>query len=114
MATATPATEAAAAAAAAAALPPAVPPPLLFALPERTAEGLDPFARDHLCAAHRGFAAEAERARDELLALRRPRFAKTITEKEWLRGAQRMWELLRRSALLADFNKGVQKLNLYA
>ena len=53
------------------------------------------------------------KADNELLALKRRPFARTITEREWLRGAGRMWELIRRSALLADYNKSLQKLHCY-
>ena len=72
-----------------------------------------PFSGEATCASHLGYRAEAESCRDELLALKRRPFARTITEREWLRGAGRMWELIRRSALLADYNKSLQKLHCY-
>jgi protein SMG9 len=66
-----------------------------------------------LCASHQGYRVEAERARDELLSLRRHPFAKSLTEREWLRGVGRMWELIKRSSLMADYNRALQKLHLY-
>ena len=66
-----------------------------------------------VCGAHAGYRAEAEAARDALLALRRAPFARSISEREWLRGVGRMWELIRRSALLSDYNKEMKKLHYF-
>lgn len=66
-----------------------------------------------VCSMHRGYKAEAERARYTLLSLRRARFARGLTEREWLRGVGRMWELIRRSALVSDYNRSLQKLHLF-
>ena len=63
--------------------------------------------------AHLGFRAEAEAARDALLAQRRLPFAHTLSERDWLRGVGRMWEVIKRSALLADYNRALQKLHSY-
>jgi hypothetical protein len=40
-------------------------------------------------------------------------FAKPISEREWLRGATRMWELVRKSSNVADYNRTLQKLHYY-
>ena len=40
-------------------------------------------------------------------------FAKPLTEREWLRGVSRMWDLIRRSATVADYNRALQKLHLF-
>lgn len=65
------------------------------------------------CASDPGFSREAGRLRNELLALRRAAFARTtITERDWLKGIGHAWDLLRRSALLADYNKALQGLKL--
>ena len=65
------------------------------------------------CASDPGFSREAGRLRNELLALRRAAFRRTtITERDWLKGIGHAWDLLRRSALLADYNKALQGLKL--
>ena len=64
--------------------------------------------------AHSGYQAEAEHARDTLLSLPRRPFAKTLSEREWLRGVGRMWDLIRRSTLLADYNRTAQTLHCFA
>ena len=71
-------------------------------------------SKDAPSEAHLGYRAEAEAVRDALLALRRRPFSKALTEREWLKGAARMWDLVRRSALLASYNVALQKLHLYA
>ena len=82
--------------------------PEVFCLPNADAGGA------RLGASHLGYHAEAEGCRDSLLSLRRRPFAHAISEKLWLRGVGRMWDLLRRAATLADYNKAAQKMHLYA
>ena len=41
------------------------------------------------------------------------RLRQPAAERDWLRGVGRMWELIKRSALLADYNRAVQKLHAY-
>ena len=66
------------------------------------------------CSSHRGYRTEAEALRDELLSQRRKPFAKPLSERDWLRGISRMWEVLKRSALLSDYNRALQKLHCFA
>ena len=70
--------------------------PLVFLLPDRE-QGR------HLCSMHAGFAMEAEQMCDHLLGSPRRSFARQLTEKEWLRGVSRMWELITRSDTMSDF-----------
>ena len=86
---------------------PAVGGPLVFLLPD-SEDGAS------ICESHEGYRAEAERMRDELLALPRRPFARPLSEKEWLRGLARVWELLKRSAPLAEYNRAQQKLHAYS
>ena len=89
--------------------------PMLFVLPEHSGGDTgDDVGGEGLHRAHLGFEAEALKTRDALLAMRRGAFAKSLTEKDWWRGVQRVWELIRRSNLLAEYTKTVQKLHLYA
>ena len=67
-----------------------------------------------VCGSHRGFRPAAEAVRDVLLSVRRLPFGKSVSEREWLRGVGRMWELIRRSLLLADYNRALQKLHCFA
>lgn len=53
--------------------------------------------------------------RDELLSLRhRPLAHPELSEREWLREAGRVWELLRTSRQLDMYNRGTHKLHLWA
>ena len=69
---------------------------------------------EHLGASHLGYRAEANQCRDSLLSLRRRPFARSMSEKDWLRGVGRMWDLIRRSAVLSDYNRTLQKLHLFS
>ena len=39
---------------------------------------------------------------------------KPMTEKDWLRGVGRMWEVIRRTTLLCDYNKTLQRMHAFA
>jgi hypothetical protein len=83
-----------------------VPEPLCYLLPPREEAGV--------CSQHAGYVAESSQLRDDLLLrCHVAPFAKTISEREWLRGATRMWELVRKSANVADYNRTLQKLHFY-
>ena len=62
---------------------------------------------------HRGFRAECEQLRDELLALPRRPFARPLSEREWLRAVLRMWELIRKLPNLQEYNRSTQKLHFW-
>ena len=88
---------------------------LLLMLPEADALGIGGGGLgSQMSGAHLGFRSEAEAARDALLAQPRTPFARSLSERDWLRGVGRMWELIKRSALLADYNRALQKLHAYA
>jgi len=40
-----------------------------------------------------------------------PKFTKPISEIEWLRNAGKLWEIIKRSPILFDYNKSVQSTN---
>ena len=83
-----------------------VPEPLCYLLPPREEAGV--------CSQHAGYVAESSQLRDDLLLrCHVAPFAKTISEREWLRGATRMWDLVRKSANVADYNRTLQKLHFY-
>ena len=67
-----------------------------------------------MCSQHTGYVSESSQLRDELLLrCHTAPFAKILSEREWLRGAGRMWELVRKSANVADYNRTLQKLHCY-
>ena len=67
-----------------------------------------------VCSQHTGYVSESSQMRDDLLLrCHVAPFAKPISEREWLRGATRMWELVRKSSNLADYNRTLQKLHYY-
>ena len=80
--------------------------PLLFLLP--------PPEHEAVTSQHLGYRAECEALRDRLLSSRRRPFAKPLSEREWLRGACRIWELIIASPRLAEYNRAQQKLHSYS
>ena len=82
------------------------PEPLSFLLPARDAAGV--------CTQHLGYVSECERVRDELLLRCGCRaFAKPLSEREWLRGVGRVWDLVRKSTNVAEYNRTLQRLHYF-
>ena len=53
--------------------------------------------------------------RDTVLSFQRPPFARSgITEREWLKGVIKVWELVRTSSHLERYNDITHKLHLWA
>lgn len=50
--------------------------------------------------------------RNGILHLPRTCFAKTITERDWLQSSARIWELIRKSPFISEYNRSYQKLAL--
>lgn len=64
---------------------------------------------------HGGFWHEASMLRDTVLSFQRPPFARSgITEREWLKGVIKVWELVRTSSHLERYNDITHKLHLWA
>ena len=91
---------------------PSHPPPWpLIAIPAADAGVPAPHA---VCSQHTGYVSESSQMRDDLLLrCHVAPFAKPISEREWLRGATRMWDLVRKSSNVADYNRSLQKLHYY-
>ncbi|EOD14824.1 hypothetical protein EMIHUDRAFT_242275 [Emiliania huxleyi CCMP1516] len=91
---------------AAAGMPSASEPPLVFALP--CASERAPTS------SHAGYRHEAEQLRDAVLGLPRRPFARSLSERDWLRGVVKLWELVRRSPTLDEYNRATHKLHQWA
>lgn len=48
-----------------------------------------------------------------LCAARKKSFRKTITEREWLRGVHRTWDLIRKSPHILSYNKLLHQMQTY-
>ena len=87
-------------------MPSASEPPLVFALP---------CARERApTSSHAGYRHEAEQLRDAVLGLPRRPFARSLSERDWLRGVVKLWELVRRSPTLDEYNRATHKLHQWA
>jgi protein SMG9 len=51
--------------------------------------------------------------RNALLNMPRTGFARTVSERDWLQSAARIWELIRKSPFISEYNRSYQKLALY-
>ncbi|XP_059066789.1 uncharacterized protein LOC131062450 isoform X1 [Cryptomeria japonica] len=51
--------------------------------------------------------------RDQVLSMPRRSFARPISERDWLRNAARIWDMVKRSPVIADYSKTLQSSGLY-
>jgi protein SMG9 len=51
--------------------------------------------------------------RNALLNMPKTLLARTVSERDWLLNTARIWELIRKSPFIAEFNRSYQKLALY-
>lgn len=51
--------------------------------------------------------------RNQILSLPQRPFARPLSEREWLRNAARMWDLVKKSPVLAEYVKFMQSSGLY-
>lgn len=51
--------------------------------------------------------------RDQVLSMPRRSFARPISERDWLRNAARIWDMVKRSPVIAEYSKTLQSSGLY-
>ncbi|KAL3695970.1 hypothetical protein R1sor_010046 [Riccia sorocarpa] len=78
----------------------------MFVLPVRLP---DEMTRNH----HESYAAMLAKFRNQILSLPRRPFSRPLTEREWLRNAGRIWDLVKKSRVLAEYSKVLQSSGLY-
>ncbi|KAH9316270.1 hypothetical protein KI387_024897 [Taxus chinensis] len=62
---------------------------------------------------HESFDSMLRQLRDQVLSMPRHSFAKPISERDWLRNAARIWDMVKRSPVIADYSKTLQSSGLY-
>mmetsp|Transcript_45490 Transcript_45490/g.74120 ORF Transcript_45490/g.74120 Transcript_45490/m.74120 type:complete len:427 (-) Transcript_45490:624-1904(-) len=62
---------------------------------------------------HRQYSILSDELRNVLLGWQKRPFSRNMSEREWLRNAGRVWEGIKRSPLLSEYNKTLQKMQLY-
>ncbi|KAL6008236.1 hypothetical protein ACLOJK_033742 [Asimina triloba] len=54
-----------------------------------------------------------EQLRNQILSMNDRSFAKTVSEREWLRNSARIWELVKKSPVIADYSRTLQNSGLF-
>lgn len=49
----------------------------------------------------------------QVLSMSRPSFSRTVSEREWLRNSAKIWELVKNSAVIAEYSKALQSSGLF-
>ncbi|KAK9095600.1 hypothetical protein Scep_027069 [Stephania cephalantha] len=80
--------------------------PDLFVLPRRCEDDLQG-------AMYESFTTSLGKLRDQVLAMKCQPFAKTISEREWLRNSARIWEIVKNSPVIAEYSKTLQDSGMF-
>ncbi|CAM6094464.1 unnamed protein product [Calypogeia fissa] len=78
----------------------------VFALPLKAPEEL---TQHH----HESYMTLLATLRNQILSIPRRSFARPLTERDWLRNAVRVWDLVKKSQILADYGNFLQSSGLY-
>ena len=49
----------------------------------------------------------------QVLSMSRPSFSRTVSEREWLRNSAKIWELVKNSAVIAEYSTALQSSGLF-
>lgn len=80
--------------------------PPLFLLPLRTPGDAQKFLFG-------SYNAMLGQLRDQLLSMNGCSFAKTVSERDWLRNSAKIWELVKKSPVISEYSKVLQKSGLF-
>lgn len=75
--------------------------PDLFLIPVKTKD-------DYPRAQHESYISLLWKVRDQVLSMSHPSFARTVSERDWLRNSAKIWELLKNSPIIAEYCKTLQ------
>lgn len=62
---------------------------------------------------HESYTSMLRQFRDQVLSMPRRPYARPITERDWLRNAARIWDLIKKSPVIADYGRTLQNSGLY-
>ncbi|XXG43822.1 hypothetical protein AAC387_Pa01g3774 [Persea americana] len=62
---------------------------------------------------YESFLSTLGKLRDQILSMSCRPFARTVSEREWLRNSARIWEMLKKSPVIADYSRTLQSSGLF-
>lgn len=80
--------------------------PDLFLIPVKTKD-------DYPRAQHESYISLLWKVRDQVLSMSHPSFARTVSERDWLRNSAKIWELLKNSPIIAEYCKTLQTSGMF-
>ncbi|GMY06365.1 protein SMG9-like isoform X2 [Fagus crenata] len=51
--------------------------------------------------------------RDQVISMKGPSFARTVSERDWLKNAAKIWELVKSSPIIAEYSKTLQSSGMF-
>ncbi|EEF42349.1 conserved hypothetical protein [Ricinus communis] len=59
-------------------------------------------------AQHESYISALWKLRDEVLSMNCPSFARTVSERDWLKNSAKIWELVKNSSIIAEYSRTLQ------
>lgn len=81
-------------------------PPDLFLIPYKCK---DDFPR----AEHESYISALWKLRDQVLSMSSPSFARTVSERDWLKNSAKIWDMVKNSSIIAEYAKLLQGSGMF-
>ncbi|KAG8647915.1 protein SMG9 isoform X2 [Manihot esculenta] len=78
----------------------------LFLIPSKNKDDL-PRAQ------HESYNSALWKLRDEVLSMNCPSFARTVSERDWLKNSAKIWELVKSSSVIAEYSRTLQNSGMF-
>ncbi|XP_050225988.1 uncharacterized protein LOC126675392 [Mercurialis annua] len=78
----------------------------LFLIPDKNSDDLSKAQRESYISA-------IWKLRDQVLAMNCPSFAKTVSERDWLKNSAKIWELVKNSSIIAEYSRVLQNSGMF-
>ncbi|XP_048226067.1 nonsense-mediated mRNA decay factor SMG9 isoform X2 [Ricinus communis] len=64
-------------------------------------------------AQHESYISALWKLRDEVLSMNCPSFARTVSERDWLKNSAKIWELVKNSSIIAEYSRTLQNSGMF-
>ncbi|XP_052198763.1 uncharacterized protein LOC127805914 isoform X10 [Diospyros lotus] len=78
----------------------------LFLLPFKSRD-------DSLSPQHESYSSMLWKLRDQVLSMSGPSFARTVSERGWLKNSAKIWELIKNSSIIAEYSRTLQSSGMF-
>lgn len=80
--------------------------PKLFVIPSKNRD-------DSPNAQYESYSSALWKLRDQVLSMNCPSFARTVSERDWLKNSAKIWELVKSSSIISEYGRMLQSSGMF-